>query len=227
MKKHIIFLFTLISMIGTNVWALEQKDGVYQIGTVEDLVAFAELVNGGEHNANAVLTADIDMGGVDWNPIAAGSCYYAAAGPANVTNPGFSGVFDGQGHVISNFTIKALGEATGLFGVVTGSIKNLGVVNATFNSTTTYRAGAIAGSVTATEESTGRVENCYVVNSKISSIGNVCGTIAGAVYGGTIQNCHATNNRLNGLVTVLVVLPAIREATVAGWEWLRTVTPIM
>ena len=32
MKKHIIFLFTLISMIGTNVWALEQKDGVYQIG---------------------------------------------------------------------------------------------------------------------------------------------------------------------------------------------------
>lgn len=198
MKKHIIFLFTLISMIGTNVWALEQKDGVYQIGTVEDLVAFAELVNGGEHNANAVLTADIDMGGVDWNPIAAGSCYYAAAGPANVTNPGFSGVFDGQGHFISNFTIKALGEATGLFGVVTGSIKNLGVVNAAFNSTTTYRAGAIAGSVTATEESTGRVENCYVVNSKISSIGNVCGTIAGAVYGGTIQNCHATNNRLNG-----------------------------
>ena len=25
MKKHIIFLFTLISMIGTNVWALEQN----------------------------------------------------------------------------------------------------------------------------------------------------------------------------------------------------------
>ena len=198
MKRHIIFLFTLISMIGTNVWALEQKDGVYQIGTVEDLVAFAELVNGGEHSANAVLTADIDMGGVDWSPIAAGSCYYAAAGPANVTNPGFSGVFDGQGHVISNFTIKALGEATGLFGVVTGSIKNLGVVNAAFNSTTTYRAGVIAGSVTATEENTGRVENCYVANSKISSVGNVCGTIAGAVYGGTIQNCHATKNRLNG-----------------------------
>lgn len=143
MKKHIIFLFTLISMIGTNVWALEQKDGVYQIGTVEDLVAFAELVNGGEHSANAVLTADIDMGGADWTPIAAGACYYAAVGPADVTSGGFAGFFNGQGYTISNLIIKPSGEASGFFGVVTGSVKNLGLVNATFDSSSTYRAGAI------------------------------------------------------------------------------------
>ena len=198
MKKHIIFLFTLISMIGTNVWALEQKDGVYQIGTVEDLVAFAELVNGGEHNANAVLTANIDMGGADWTPIAAGACYYAAVGPADVTSGGFAGFFNGQGYTISNLIIKPSGEASGFFGVVTGSVKNLGLVNATFDSSSTYRAGAIVGTITATDYSVGRVENCYVVNSKISNIGNVCGAVAGAVYGGTLINCYAANNEVVG-----------------------------
>lgn len=42
--------------------ALEQIDGVYQIGSLDDYKAFAELVNGGTTDANAVLTADIDLG---------------------------------------------------------------------------------------------------------------------------------------------------------------------
>ena len=199
MKKHIIFLFTLISMIGTNVWALEQKDGVYQIGTVEDLVAFAELVNGGEHNANAVLTANIDMGGADWTPIGIGASYWNATGVADVTNAGFAGVFDGQGYTISNFhTINESSAAVGLFGIVTGTVKNLGVVNATFTTSVPERAGAIVGTVTATAESVGLVENCYVLDSKLPAA-CVCGAVAGAVYGGIVRNCYAANNILDGV----------------------------
>ena len=54
----------LLSMVCTAAWALSEVGGVYQIGTAADLVAFAELVNGGKPFANAVLTADIDKGGI-------------------------------------------------------------------------------------------------------------------------------------------------------------------
>ena len=47
-------------LVSSNAWALDQKDGVYQIGSADDLAAFAELVNGGETAIDAVLTADID-----------------------------------------------------------------------------------------------------------------------------------------------------------------------
>ena len=197
-KNHFFFFLFMLGMIGTNAWALDQKEGVYQIGTAEDLVAFSQLVNGGEGTANAVLTADIDLGGIDWTPIGAGSCYYAASGPHNVTDGGFAGVFDGQGYTVSNFNIKETSEADGLFGVLTGTVKNLGIVNATFKVSRTYRSGALVGTVTATTERVGQVENCYVINSKILSSGGVCGAVAGAVYGGMVQNCYAANNELSG-----------------------------
>lgn len=49
MKQKLTFLLTaLMCLSGTSAKALEQDaDGIYQIGTAEDLVAFAELVNGG------------------------------------------------------------------------------------------------------------------------------------------------------------------------------------
>ena len=52
----ILILMALMCLWGANAWALEEKDGVYQIGNGEDLVAFSELVNNGETSANAVLT---------------------------------------------------------------------------------------------------------------------------------------------------------------------------
>ena len=55
-------LTALLSVVGTAAWALSEVGGVYQIGTADDLKAFAELVNGENPYANAVLTADIDKG---------------------------------------------------------------------------------------------------------------------------------------------------------------------
>ncbi len=179
----------------------QDADGYYLVSSPEDLTKFAEVVNSGAFRyINVRLTEDIDLGGVNWRPIGIGPCYNAATGPGNVTNEGFGGVFDGQGHTVSNFNIAegADKDALGLFGVVTGTVKNLGVIGATFNATMDCRAGGIAGTVIASSARSGLVENCYVINSSILTTERVCGGVVGAVSGATVQNCYALNNELSG-----------------------------
>ena len=109
-----------------------QKDGVYQIGTADELVWFAKQVNGGSTAISGVLTAEIDLNGFDWTPIGSSA-------------KKFSGSFDGAGYAIKNLTINyqtaKSGERLylGLFGYAEGTkdnraaIKNLtvqGSVNA-------------------------------------------------------------------------------------------------
>jgi len=68
MRKYFthLCLSLLASMISTTAWALEpNSDGIYEIANKDDLVAFSALVNGGQANINAVLTADIDMSDVN------------------------------------------------------------------------------------------------------------------------------------------------------------------
>lgn len=103
------------------------QDVVYQISNVDELVAFADKVNGGETTISAELTADIDLSSVEnWTAIG------TEAQP-------FAGSFDGNGHTIKNMTITyaetSVASGTkvylGLFGNVIGSadekaeIKNL------------------------------------------------------------------------------------------------------
>lgn len=66
--------------------AVEQEP--YEISTPDQLMEFAALVNGGNNGVNAVLIADIDMSGQSWTGIA--------------SDKNYTGVFDGQGHTISN-----------------------------------------------------------------------------------------------------------------------------
>ncbi len=89
MKKNcILFLFTLISMFGANVWALDPVNGVYQLATAQDVADFATVVDGGATDLKAVLTADIDMSG------------YPTCMIGNSKDKPFMGEFDGQGHTI-------------------------------------------------------------------------------------------------------------------------------
>ena len=133
--------------------------GVYQIKNVGNLFWFAALVNGNTNQegitqavptANAVLTADIDLGGREWAPIAPSTTFRSnATSVARTTDKSYSGTFDGQGHTISNFEIRTnRAELTsGLFGAVTGTIQNLGIVNASFDNGGDYdgRFGALCG----------------------------------------------------------------------------------
>lgn len=201
------------SAICTNCGAYqpaEAQNGVYQIKNVGNLFWFAALVNGDTNQegitqavptANAVLTADIDLGGREWTPIAPSATFRSnATSVADTTDKSYSGTFDGQGHTISNFEIRTNSAelTSGLFGAVTGTIQNLGIVNASFDNGGDYdgRFGALCGLLVkdSSTQTAATIQNCYVVNSSIEATGKIAGAVCGANYGGTIQDCYECGN---------------------------------
>lgn len=173
-----------------------QKDGVYQIGTADELVWFAKQVNGGSTAISGVLTAEIDLNGFDWTPIGSSA-------------KKFSGSFDGAGYAIKNLTIDyqtaKSGESLylGLFGYVEGTkdhraaIKNLtvqGSVNA--GSEFSVYSGNVAGVVAC-----GSYVDVSGVISRVNvtvdaKVGSACGVggLAGVLINSTATNCGSEGN---------------------------------
>ena len=95
-----------------------ERASVVEIGTVQQLTEAAGRINSGEADSGVTyrLTADLDLGGKLWSPIGVDE------------NTPFSGCFDGGGHTIRNFRIKA-GNAvhSGFFGYISGQgeVRNL------------------------------------------------------------------------------------------------------
>ena len=81
----------------------------------------------------------------------------------SVTTP-FSGVFDGNGHTISNLSVKS-GNSAGLFGYISASgvVQNLTLTNVTVSGNFDY-AGSVAG------YSSGTVRLCNVENLQLTNI---------------------------------------------------------
>ena len=118
-------------------------DGVYEIGTASNLVAFSKLVNDGNYKINAVLTADIDMSRV---------ANFIPIGLSSENATAYVGTFDGQFHTISHLTIHRDADNVsyvGLFGHVYkgGVVKNLYLktVNITTDSGKPIATGAVMG----------------------------------------------------------------------------------
>ena len=171
---------------------VQNAEGYYEIYTAGQLYWFAELVNSGDYDANAIVMADIDLKNNVWTTITPTGLYYNSTAYADAI---YSGTFDGNGHVIKNFTVQGInGEncAVGLFGSVKGAtVKNLGVDNMTFqlNGATDVRAAAIVGQML----DGSLIEDCYVVNSTLAPNNYIVGGIAACNYGGTIRNCFTRN----------------------------------
>ena len=151
----------------------EQIDGVYQLATAEDLLWFAETVNGGNTAISAVLTADINLTGKEWSGI--GTSTYP-----------FAGSFDGQ-----NKTVTFDNAANGLFAYVLGAaeqraeIKN--VITAGSINANTSGVAAIAG-----RAQLANISNC----TNYASVQNTANYTAGIVghvaynYGAvTVSGC--------------------------------------
>ena len=192
--KVLMMLFLLL-LWGSGLKALDQKDGVYQIGTADDLVAFSELVNGGEYAASAVLTADIDLSGISYFP-PIGKQHWPQ-GPLL----SFDGIFDGQGHIIYNLRIEKddPGAETGLFGRLNGAtIQNLGIVNATLKNSNALRAGVLGACAV-----NSKIINCFTTGNIVTD-GCVCSnnyTNGGGLIGlltseSAISNSYTTYNTL-------------------------------
>ena len=178
-------LVSLLSVVSTAAWALSEVNGVYQIGTAEDLKAFAELVNGGEGQPylNAVLTADIDKGS-DGTMIGRNGLDY-------------QGCFDGAGHTITINTFSGDTDGTAIFRNVGDNalIKNL-KVQGTITSEKKYASGIAAWSA-------GTIMGCYVDVNVVSSMAGDAthGGIVGVSYQGSmIENCLAKFT-INGATT--------------------------
>ncbi|MBO4840131.1 MAG: hypothetical protein J5524_03415 [Bacteroidaceae bacterium] len=172
MKKSYLFslaLFALAWMTGSSARAWDeptQVDGVYQIGTASELEWFAEYVNsvtGDEDkfklDAQAVLTADIDLKGINHTPIGR----YTNENGTVIDTYKFSGKFDGQFHTISNLVIdRPDDEALGLFGFVRGNakIKNI-IMDATCSIRGKNRVGSIIGLI---QTNTGAADGLEILN---------------------------------------------------------------
>jgi hypothetical protein len=187
MKKRLLFGILLLFVCmasSTRVYALEQgADGVYQIGTEQDLLDFAAVVNGGEYGANAVLTADIVLTGVWETPIG------VITGEENGTvGPGaYAGTFDGQGHKITGFNAesKELGHG-GLFGDANGAtIKNFSI-EGTLSVTAGHGAGVIAYP---TNSTISNVHSVLVIDVPVEGVCHVGGVVGSSRGGNTISNC--------------------------------------
>ena len=166
-------------------FTIKQVDGIYQIGTPFDFIQFASIVNGGTPTASAVLTADVDMSEVECGMIGSNGTPYA-------------GVFDGQYHTL-NINNTASGESYGLFGGLSGTIKNLhltGTVNTGYKKT-----GGIVGEIFG-----GTILNCWISVDILSTLSDdsayggivsrassgVC-TISNCVFDGKIEGENAYN----------------------------------
>jgi len=108
----------LCSSMSAAAWAQEPV-GPIEIASAEELQAINENLS-----ADYILTADIDLEGLEWTPIGA----FAPAGESEeeqeMPDPAlaFTGSFDGNGHVISNLTTGSPDAmATGLFGCISGA----------------------------------------------------------------------------------------------------------
>ena len=118
-----------------------------EIATAEELVDFAKSVTdgsiGGAAGKTVLLTADIDCSDVEWTPI-------GTMDLDDMSNYScmFQGVFDGQGHTISNVTFESDYPicGAGIIGMNLGEVKNLTAENIQIHCTDTYSM-AIGGVV--------------------------------------------------------------------------------
>jgi hypothetical protein len=129
--------------------------------------------NPGDWNKHFMLIADVnmsDIAGTDYNIIET-----------------FTGIFDGNNCTISNFSLTSTREEnTGLFGTVSGEIKNLGLLNPNI-----FAQGRNVGSLTGylNERS---ITNCYAKGAVVSGVNYVGGLIG--LNTGNVSKCGSTGS---------------------------------
>ena len=165
---------------GTVAGSYDGGDGTpgnpYQIATAEQLALFACDINNGVNSAaHFILTKDINLNG-------AGGQMWTAVGTVKVTwlNPinyvvepayPFMGVFDGDGHVISDMHVDNA-DVIGLFGCTySAEVRNLMIENASV--TQGASAGIVVGEAFNTD-----IEGC-TVSGEVRAYGIKVGGIAG------------------------------------------------
>ena len=150
----------------------------YIIATTDDMDELASNVNGGNEYSGTyfLMTADLDYSGKSYTPV------------GNSYNP-FRGVFDGDGHTISNITLSGVSDQ-GVFARVSwgGLVENLTLDQSSIGYRG-YRLGGIAGGV---EGAT--IRNCInkasITANDYQYDGHNIGGIAGYATNSSIIDCQ-------------------------------------
>ena len=224
MKKRIASLFLVLAMaltlLPTAVMAEENSDvdtwdgtadtnwydeskSEFHLKTAEQLAGLAQLVNADPGKTNFAgkvfyLENDLDLSEHEWISIGTGR------GGTGSTYA-FCGVFDGQGHVISNLYsresyIEGADESHNLFrnalfgNVYNGEVKNLGVANAEI--WIDPKDGSAAGKgILVDWLGKSKITNCWTSGSIYSGSSiekNIGGIVGVTVQGCTISGCYST-----------------------------------
>ncbi len=185
MKKNLLFMFLSMACLWIGcprAFALDQVDGVYQIGNAQELEDFSNMVASGNGAVSGALTADIDMAGVAHQPI------------GTVSSP-FSGSFDGQQHFIRNMSLDLPEqEYVGLFGVLNDGayIKNVIIDWSCFVSGKRFVAGIAGGT---NGGGTVTFENCgneASIGAAEENAAGICGVSMSSACGIRLLNCFNT-----------------------------------
>lgn len=151
-------------------------DGKYLISTPAELAWFADNVNNNGGTQNAVLLSDIELGNFDWSPIGTSSKNY-------------SGIFNGQGHAISEIYINETANHKGLFGYIKDAkIDGLTISGSISGS---QYVGGLAGYV-AGESTIDRCANYCNVSGLKTYVGGLVGYLYSATA--SITNCYNAGN---------------------------------
>lgn len=201
MKKRYALAVACLCVAGVQrASALEQSDGIYQIGNALDLIDFAGVVNGGLSSAQAVITADIDLSGSSFTPI------------GNTLMP-FRGVLDGQGHTITNYHYESAAESEGFIGsLYGGTVENLTIEGTLVakNGKTGFVGVADAGAV---------VRNIVSrLNVDCQNTGH-CGGVVGSLLQAHIDRCTYA-----GVFEIQADIKGDSDGGVAGYTNLGHIT---
>ncbi len=149
-----------------------QDDGSYMVYNADGLLAWNKAAQKDE-SINCTLTADIDLTGKEWTQV-------------GTWPPGYSGIFNGQGHRITGLNFSA--ATTELFGLLNerGVIKNLQLIDVNLYGSSGHAAGIV-------EENNGQIIACSVTG-KISAYGRTSsiadlnyGSITACWFDGTLE----------------------------------------
>lgn len=139
------------------------------------------------------LANDIDLNNEEWIPI----------GDDRAQRTEWHGVFDGQGHKVSNVKITKKTDrddenksSYGLFGNVKGTVKNLTVENVSVSGAPKF-IGALVGRL-----NDGLIENCHVKNASLECNNWTIGGVVGQWNNGVIRGCSIEKSTIKGYAGV-------------------------
>lgn len=195
MKKLFISIIAVVccmtaSAVGTQpITGDGSKASPYQIATLDNLLWFADYVNGNsQHESScAILTADITM---NMNVLNSDGSLnggtFEAWTPIGGHGVDFSGEFNGNGHTISGLYFKDTNtNNVGLFGKLVGNahIYDLGVKDSYFYGKD--HVGGICG-----DFASGRIENCWNAATVTAEKWNAGGISGSCWIYASIKDCY-------------------------------------